>query len=633
MYHVKQDFWEDGPQLGPELSHWAPAMYYQSGTTYAVGAGCFDRDKAPLKVHATGQVAGVGFDLRLSLFGSSGEFCGRVLDNLLGPHATACNNQPVPGDGSGWSVMDGFTNVVVDDHYGITLFSNSGATGSGGALSHFSTLPLDDPGNPANFFPNPFMGCASTPKVAYEAIPSPTGNWWGLYGVASTPSGLYGTAHYAGTVFTIAPMSASIIATGLEYPSGITAWPPNISAGGTLSVLIRIDSPVDVLVTDASGRKIGVQDGVPVNDFGDGGYDSGPGTHPRFLAISNAAPGDFAVRSVGTGTGPYTVHVYSIDPGKTNGRHILMSGTAFPGSVGKHDFTVVSGGGLSFTNHAPVAIAGPDHYAVATAGVATVLLDGSASSDPDGDALTYTWAGPFGLVTGAQPQVTLPLGVNVVSLTVEDGKGGASSVNVTITVNLCGDPAVACDDGNACTQDSCDAAVGCVHSNTAPPAPVGSLDAAGGASVALTWSAVPGEHYNIYRGVRRPGKSWTYALECIGADNTTGAVSDPFPAPPYAAMFYAVTRVGACGESSAFTDSQGNEIFVPPAWRCPAPGPDGDGDGWTDATDDCPSIADPLQADADGDGVGDVCDNCPAVSNPLQQDRDGDGLGDACDPS
>jgi len=36
--------------------------------------------------------------------------------------------------------------------------------------------------------------------------------------------------------------------------------------------------------------------------------------------------------------------------------------------------------------------------------------------------------------------------------------------------------------------------------------------------------------------------------------------------------------------------------------------------------------------DSDGDGVCDQTDNCPTVANPSQADGDGDGLGDACDP-
>ena len=92
-----------------------------------------------------------------------------------------------------------------------------------------------------------------------------------------------------------------------------------------------------------------------------------------------------------------------------------------------------------------------------------------------------------------------------------------------------------------------------------------------------------------------------------------------------------------------------------------------DGDGIPNATDNCPSVFNPIrpldngvQADADGDGVGDACDvcpinantttctsvdpndsdgdgvpnatdNCPTVANPDQADADGDGKGDACD--
>src|SRR5262249_3506790 len=56
-----------------------------------------------------------------------------------------------------------------------------------------------------------------------------------------------------------------------------------------------------------------------------------------------------------------------------------------------------------------------------------------------------------------------------------------------------------------------------------------------------------------------------------------------------------------------------------------------DGDGIPAATDKCPAVYDPAQADADGDGRGDLCDNCPTIANANQNDADADGVGDACD--
>jgi MYXO-CTERM domain-containing protein len=57
---------------------------------------------------------------------------------------------------------------------------------------------------------------------------------------------------------------------------------------------------------------------------------------------------------------------------------------------------------------------------------------------------------------------------------------------------------------------------------------------------------------------------------------------------------------------------------------------DEDGDGVTDAVDNCVSVSNADQADFDEDGFSDVCDNCPNDANPDQLDSNEDGVGDAC---
>jgi len=90
------------------------------------------------------------------------------------------------------------------------------------------------------------------------------------------------------------------------------------------------------------------------------------------------------------------------------------------------------------TNQPPVADAGDDQTVECNVrSGALVTLDGSASYDPDGDPLTYTWKeGETILASGIQPtaNVTLPLGTHDIVLTVDDGNGGTASATVTITV-------------------------------------------------------------------------------------------------------------------------------------------------------------------------------------------------------
>ena len=73
-------------------------------------------------------------------------------------------------------------------------------------------------------------------------------------------------------------------------------------------------------------------------------------------------------------------------------------------------------------NQPPTANAGQNQtVAVGDNCMADIDLDGSMSSDPDGDELTYLWTWDNGSATGTNPEIQLPLGVHAITLTVNDG--------------------------------------------------------------------------------------------------------------------------------------------------------------------------------------------------------------------
>lgn len=93
------------------------------------------------------------------------------------------------------------------------------------------------------------------------------------------------------------------------------------------------------------------------------------------------------------------------------------------------------------TNQQPIAVTGPDQD---TSRLFVVTLDGSESSDPDGDTLTYTWTqteGPdatdgAGTLSGASPTFEAPgeVGTLVFELVVNDGE--VDSAPATVVVNV-----------------------------------------------------------------------------------------------------------------------------------------------------------------------------------------------------
>jgi K319L-like, PKD domain/Thrombospondin type 3 repeat len=224
-------------------------------------------------------------------------------------------------------------------------------------------------------------------------------------------------------------------------------------------------------------------------------------------------------------------------------------------------------------NSKPIADAGPDQTLHVTD---LVLLDGSGSSDVDGDPLTYQWsltAKPAGsAATLSDSNAIYPTfvadltGMYIVQLIVNDGTVNSDPDTVTITSENVKPVASAGPDQTVTVGDT--VALDGSGSNDADVDP-------------LTYQ-------------------WSLTTKPAGS---TATLSDPNAVNPTFVADRGGTYVA--------------QLIV--------------NDGTVNSDPDTVMIT--VQGDQDGDGVPDGQDNCPTVANPDQADTDGDGVGDACQVS
>jgi hypothetical protein len=172
-------------------------------------------------------------------------------------------------------------------------------------------------------------------------------------------------------------------------------------------------------VYEWSGRLVDAQ-GVEIGFYTNRAYLSAGKTAIRF---------NFDGERIGKNgkDGPYFVKSLLIFGG---GANLVATDVATTASYTASGFE-----GFTLANQPPVANAGPDRTAECTGqNGASFTLDGSGSSDPDYDPLTYTWIGPFGTATGPTPAVVCTPGTNTITLKVSDNKGATASDTVVVTV-------------------------------------------------------------------------------------------------------------------------------------------------------------------------------------------------------
>lgn len=303
-----------------------PDMFFHGGSTYAAADAALRRTDDPIGLGVSGNIGGLDFTLQLSLFGGYRQIAGLLRDDVLTPNVVGCppTTQPQPPSvaepsvGGAYGVMTGFQAGVLFDGYGdlgLVLRSDAGPAGHpfltkvSQVLLNFN--PQDDLEDWFYFSPG---GCVPVASLKYTSILpffDDVGAYNGVGSMAGSPQGLIGIAGPDRVVRVLvndppAPGSGlATIVSGLVFPRGLAAYPTAVAPGAGIVIIIRLDSPLDALLTDESGRRIGIDpvSGAPVNDFDTHGYVSPTGSEPAFIAVFGPQSGTWQLRRRGTAAG------------------------------------------------------------------------------------------------------------------------------------------------------------------------------------------------------------------------------------------------------------------------------------------------------------------------------------------
>ncbi|MBI5863730.1 MAG: hypothetical protein HZB38_04335 [Planctomycetes bacterium] len=311
----------------------------------------------------------------------------RILDNTALPNG-AVNCDPMYDDNV---PFDGYTSFR--GHAGMHALGvlNGGifVTANDGWRWLFDLGPRDP-------FLNPFCCCPAESNQAYgpyeNALPDPPGFSYSTVHNGRVLGGHYDPVVGNGRVLAVSPSGYEVLASDplLLVPKDVAPYPAETPALTAATVVIRVDSPVNVLATDAAGMRIGRDAaGNNVNDFGAEGAILALGAegHPVVCAIINPAEGEFTLDAVGTGDGPYTLRAYRADT--TGGAALAsLSGTAAPNVPETIDLRLSPGMGVSLTRRCPGDVNGDQ--LVDLTDLATLLsnfgtLSGATRADGDQD--------------------------------------------------------------------------------------------------------------------------------------------------------------------------------------------------------------------------------------------------------
>lgn len=236
------------------------------------------------------------------------------------------------------------------------------------------------------------------------------------------------------------------------------------------------------------------------------------------------------------------------------------------------------------TNRPPNCDAGADIVAPCDG----VALTGASASDPDGDAVTFAWTSSCAGTRFSpsadviDPVVTLDLGCSVtcdLTLTVDDGNGGACADTRSVTIDCASDPAADCDGEGVPNVSDCAPLDPTAFATPSDPALLMVAKELVTDAALLTWTdsapaAGTGTVHDVVGG--RIADLWIdrgfTMASCVADDAGVTHRDDraqlpPLPGYPHPGTYYLVRAQNACG-ASTFGDGSFGPRTIDPA-ICP----------------------------------------------------------------
>jgi Nidogen-like/Thrombospondin type 3 repeat len=384
---------------------------------------------------------------------------------------------------------------------------------------------------------------------------------------------------------------------------------------------VNVRSPVNVLLTDPAGRRVGYDptSRSVVSEIPGATY-SGPGSEPQAIELPDVTPGDYTISGVGTGQGPYEIEFVTADGDAVALGDATTTGTALFGRLIAPVVASVSAAGDVAMTVQPPPPPGPVGQSVRPGFDANSLLgndDGSTGAVPLGFTANFFGTGYTSAFVNNNGNLTFDSPLSqftpedltstrhvIVAPFFADVDTRAGNHVIYGTGRVGGRPAF------GITWPG----VGCFAVNT---------------SVLNDFQVVlvdrsdvsPGDfdiEFNYDQIQWETGQASGGSVVCQGGTSARAGFSNGSGA---AGTFF---ELPGSGVSGAFLDGNPTTGLAGHSFNSTVTGR---------YLFSVRSGAPVTRADGDGDGVADELDNCPFTANPTQADALLDGVGDACLPA